>query len=88
MVVVAADAEAAAAHTGGGDPRRRRARLVVTEPSGAERLVRLGLRRRDRIEWVPGWHQGHRGAALARAVEAVGQAGGFGRARHRFRAPG
>ncbi len=85
--MVAADAEAAARHTGDRSPRRR-ARLVVTGPSDAERLARLGLRRRDRIEWVPGWHQGHRGAALARTVEAVGQAGGFGRARHRFRAPG
>ncbi|HMQ24522.1 MAG TPA: hypothetical protein PKA98_00920 [Acidimicrobiales bacterium] len=85
VVVVAADREAAAAHRSG--RARRAARLVVTDPAGAARVAHLRLRRRDRVEWVADWHRGEGGDALARAVEAVGQAGGFGGARHAFADP-
>ncbi|MCB1017399.1 MAG: hypothetical protein KDB10_20095, partial [Acidimicrobiales bacterium] len=56
-------------------PRGQREDLVlVTTPEAVWGLARRGLRRRDRVTWVAGWHDGAAGRRLALAAEQAAAA--------------
>lgn len=80
VVVIAADADAGARVVAARGWHGQA--VVVTCPEVLAEVPRLALGRRDRVAFVPGWHTGGRGRALARKVEQLAQVGGFGHARH------